>query len=196
MDGGPTARLLIDEVMPRYDFREVHDCFVPAEPERAYAAAKTVPAAEIRLLGPLMAIRSLPATIARRRALRPSGRPVPVLDQFLRAGFVLLGERPGSELVAGAVGKFWSLSGNQPLEAVRTREDFVGFSDPGYAKAVFNLAVSPEGSGSRVTTETRIAGTDPTATKIFRRYWIVIRLPSGAIRRSWLNAIRRRAEAA
>ena len=35
-------------------------------------------------------------------------------------------------------------------------------------------------------------GTDPEATRKFRRYWLLIRLGSGAIRRSWLKAIRRR----
>jgi hypothetical protein len=55
-----------------------------------------------------------------------------------------------------------------------------------------NFTVSPQGNGSLVTTETRIAGTDAEASRKFRRYWFVIRLGSGAIRRSWLKAIRRR----
>ena len=42
-------------------------------------------------------------------------------------------------------------------------------------------------------TETRVAGTSPEATQAVLRYWRVIRLGSGAIRRSWLAAIRRRA---
>jgi hypothetical protein len=53
--------------------------------------------------------------------------------------------------------------------------------------------VVPERGGCRVVTETRIVGTSPEATRAFLRYWRVIRPGSGAIRRSWLAAIRRRA---
>jgi hypothetical protein len=55
-----------------------------------------------------------------------------------------------------------------------------------------NFTVRTEAGGSRVTTETRIVGTDAEATRRFRRYWLLIRPGSGAIRRSWLKAIRRR----
>jgi hypothetical protein len=76
---------------------------------------------------------------------------------------------------------------------VRTREDFVSFADPGYANAAIAFLVLSERGGSRVITETRVAGTSPEATRVFLRYWRAIRPGSGAIRRSWLAAIRRRA---
>jgi hypothetical protein len=184
---------LLDDVLPAYDFHEVHDVFVPGPPEQAYAAVKAVSAREIRVLGPLMSVRRLPATLSRRRRVGFEG-PGSALDQFLRAGFVVLGERPGTETVIGAVGRFWSPTSNQPVETVRTRADFVAFAEPGYAKAAMNFVVSPETRGSRVTTETRVAGTDSRATSIFRLYWALIRLPSGLIRISLLNAVRRRVE--
>ena len=83
-------------------------------------------------------------------------------------------------------------AGNEPA-AVRTREDFLSFAGPGYAKAAIAFLVRPERGGSRVVTETRVAGTSPEATRALLRYWVAIRLGSGAIRRSWLAAIRRRA---
>ena len=107
-------------------------------------------------------------------------------------GVVPLGERPGAEIAAGAVGRFWRLGGNEPA-AVRTRKDFLSFAEPGYAKAVIAFLVRPERGGSRVITETRVAGTSPEATRALLRYWRAIRLGSGAIRKSWLAAIRRRA---
>jgi hypothetical protein len=73
------------------------------------------------------------------------------------------------------------------------REEFVSFAEPGYAKAAMAFLVVPERGGSRVVTETRIAGTSPEATRAFLRYWRATRPGSGAIRRSWLAAIRRRA---
>jgi hypothetical protein len=43
-------------------------------------------------------------------------------------------------------------------------------------------------------TETRIHLTDEAARRAFGRYWLVVRLGSGAIRRDWLRAARRHAE--
>jgi hypothetical protein len=184
-------RSLLDEVLSRFDANEVHEVWVPARPEVVFAAVKEVTVREVRLLVPLMALRGLPRLFARRPGFRPA-RPAPVLDEFLKVGFVLLGERPGAELAVGAVGRFWRPAGNEPA-AVRTLEDFVSFAAPGYAKAAMAFLVVPERGGCRVVTETRIVGTSPEATRAFLRYWRVIRPGSGAIRRSWLAAIRRRA---
>jgi hypothetical protein len=76
---------------------------------------------------------------------------------------------------------------------VRAREGFVSFAEPGYAKAAMSFLVRSEPGGSRVLTETRVAGTSSDAARAFLRYWRLIRPGSGAIRRSWLAAIRRRA---
>lgn len=185
---------LLAETLPRFDANEVHQLWVPAQPEVVFAAVKEVTVGEVRLLPPLMAVRGLPRWVTRRRGFRPS-RSAPVLDAFLEVGFVLLGERPGTEIAVGAIGRFWRLAGNEPV-AVPTRERFVSFADPGYAKAAVAFVVRPEGGGSRLVTETRVAGTSPDATRAFLRYWRAIRLGSGAIRRSWLAAIRRRAATA
>jgi hypothetical protein len=114
-----------------------------------------------------------------------------VLDQFT-TGVVSLGERTGVEIAAGAIGRFWRLVGNETAE-VLTREEFRSFDEPGYAKAAISFLVRPERGGSRVITETRVVGTSPEATRALLRYWRAIRLGSGAIRKSWLAAVSRRA---
>lgn len=183
----------LDAVMPRYDVNEIHETWVAAPPELAFATLTALTGREIRLLGPLMAIRGVPYVLrGRRMAPSLSG---PVLDAFRRAGFVDLGGRAGAELALGAVGRFWSPSGNQPLRTIRNRDDFVAFAEPGYAKAAMSFVVEPSGAGSRVVTETRIVGTDERATRLFRRYWLVIGWGSAAIRRSWLKALSRRVAA-
>jgi hypothetical protein len=182
-------RSLLEEVLPSFDARAVHDVWVPARPQVVFAAVKQVTVREVRLLLPLETLRGLPGLLAGRPAFRPA-RSAPVLDEFT-AGVVSLGERPGVEIAAGAVGRFWRLAGNEPA-AVRTREDFLSFAEPGYAKAAIAFLVRPERGGTRVVTETRVAGTSPEATRALLRYWLAIRLGSGAIRRSWLAAIRRR----
>ncbi len=187
MSGPPS---LLEEVLPRFDASEVHDLWVAAQPNVVFTAVKQVTVGEVRLLMPLEALRALPGLLARRPAFRPNPS-ARVLEQFTTR-VVLLGERPGSEIAAGAVGRFWRLAGNEPA-TVHTREDFLSFAEPGYAKAAIAFLVRPERGGSRVITETRVAGTSPDATRAMLRYWRAIRLGSGAIRRSWLAAIRRRA---
>ena len=181
---------MLEEVLPRFDASEVHDVWVAARPHVVFAAVKQVTVEEVRLLMPLEALRALPGLLARRPAFRPNPS-ARVLDQFT-TGVVPLGERAGTEIAAGAVGRFWRLVGNETAE-VRTRDDFLSFDEPGYAKAAISFLVRPERGGSRVITETRVVGTSPEATRAFLRYWRAIRPGSGAIRRSWLAAIRRRA---
>ena len=176
------AVTLLENVMPAYDVHEVHSVWVPSEPDAAYQAVLTVSASEVRLLGPLMRLR----TLGRSRLVSDSRAPL--VDEMRKAGFVDLGARSGREIVLGAIGRFWSPLGNRPIAV----SDFNGFDEPGYAKAAMNFTVEAEGDGSRVTTETRIVGTDAAAARKFRVYWLLIRLGSGAIRRSWLKAIRRR----
>jgi hypothetical protein len=117
-------------------------------------------------------MRTLPGLLARRSVFRPSPS-ARVLDQFT-TGVVPLGERADAEIAAGAIGRFWRLFGNETAE-VRTREDFLSFDEPGYAKAAISFLVRPERGGSRVITERHIAGTSPEATRVLLRYWRAIR---------------------
>jgi hypothetical protein len=177
--------VLLDEVMPEYDVHEVHSMWVAAQPAAAaYDAVLRVSTGRCGLFGPLMWLRTV------GRSARIFDPKASLLADMLLEGFFHLAERPGEEIVVGAIGRFWSLFGNRP----QVVDDFLAFDEPGYAKATLNFHVLPEGNGSRITTETRVIGTDAEATRKFRRYWFLIRLGSGAIRRSWLNAIRRRLE--
>jgi hypothetical protein len=74
---------------------------------------------------PLGALRGLPHLLARRPGFRPAGS-APVLDAFLKVGFILLGERPDAELAADVVGRFWRLADSEAASG-RTRE---GASSP------------------------------------------------------------------
>jgi hypothetical protein len=189
-----SSQTLLDELMPSFDVNEVHQTWVPASPEEAFAAVREVRPSEVLLARPLMALRSLPGLLTGKGlTLGPS---TPFLEQMLGLGFATLGERAGSEVVIGAIGRFWSLAGNRPLGEIRGPDDFVGFDAPGFAKAALNVLVSPSAGGSTILTETRIVGTDPGATRRFRIYWAVIGPWSALLRRSLLRAVRRRVEGA
>ena len=188
---------LLDEVLPRYEAREVHDVFVAAPPAEVYRALEGLTLAELPLFRALMGLRALPARLAkwgrrpagRRRALDPRLR---LLDWGLRS-FSVLAQRPGSELVIGGLGQPWRLAGGETAR-VDGLAGFHAFDRPGFAKLVLGFKLEPADGGTRVVTETRVDTTDPVAHRRFGAYWRVIRLGSGAIRRSWLRAIKRHAE--
>jgi hypothetical protein len=176
---------MLDDFLPTYDIHEVHSTTIAARPQHVIEAVREVTAREVPLLVALMALRAGP------RARRLSGGRT-ILSQFERAGFVALRDGPEG-VVYGGIGRFWTPSGG--LRRVAPSE-FVGFAEPGYAKAVFSFELDPRGEGTRLTTETRVLATDESARRSFRRYWRLIGLGSAAIRIAWLRGIRRRAERA
>ena len=182
---------LLDRALPEFEFSEEHEQHIAAEPPVVWRAFGDVKPLEVRLLTPLMTFRSLPSLLTLQSPL-PGRLPDTLLEAFLDSGFVQLGERPGREFAAGAVGRFWRPVGNRPLR-IASAAEFVDFHEPGYAKGAVSFTFQPEDGGTLVRTETRVAGTDPGAVRAFGRYWRLIQPGSALIRVSWLNAIRRRA---
>jgi hypothetical protein len=170
--------ILLDQVMPAYDRREVHRRKIDASPTAVWDAVHGLSSDELRLMRALMGLR----TLGRRR-----DEARPVLAGFERMGFRVVAEEPGQELVVAGIGRFWELSGG--LRRVEGREQFTRFEEPGYAKVAFNFRLE----GDRLSTETRIAGTDAQARRRFGFYWLLVRPGSGLIRREWLGAIAKRA---
>lgn len=186
------ADVPLDEFLPAYDANEVHSIEIAAAADAVMAATRALTPREVPVLIALMAVRRLPAVVMRRRSsLLTRALDEPLLDRFTGGGFTVLAERP-DELVLGAVGRFWTLDGG--VRRV-TRDEFVTFDEPGFAKAVVNLHVREAGGRTVLTTETRVAATDEGARRTFRRYWRIVMPGSALIRRAWLRAIRKRAEA-
>jgi hypothetical protein len=171
--------VLIDEILPEYDFSERHSTSVEAAPERAYEIARRLDMGGSALIRLLFRLRGLPSA-----ALD--------LDGLCALGFSILAERPGRELVLGLVGQFWTRDGG--VLAV-TRSGFGEFRQPGYALAAWNFHVSghPRG-GTSLSTETRVHCTDAASRFSFRLYWLLVRPFSGLIRRVMLREIKRQAE--
>ena len=194
----PTGNHL-DAVLPAPHFTERHHRTVHAPVDVVWAAALSVTPQEIRLLAPLMALRSLPQLVrgTRQRSMRVDDASF--IDVFEEEGFVCLrrdAHVTGGRAVAlyGAAGRFWSPSANTPTP-LADAEAFAQHRLPGTVKVAFSLEVVEQDGATLVTTETRLSGTDAAARRVFGRYWLIIRGPSGLIRRSWLAAIDRRARA-
>lgn len=186
----------LDAFLPRPDFAELHRRRVPAPAEAVWAAATSVTPAEIRLLRPLMTLRTLPRALAGGRLQPRTPDDAPFLDVFEEEGFVELRHDDrvidgAAVVVYGAAGRFWSPAGNAPVPLAGPQA-FEEHRAPGTVRIAFSLEVVERDGATFVTTETRIVGADPGARRAFGRYWLIIRGPSGLIRRSWLAAIDRR----
>ena len=145
------------------------------------AAVRALDLRRSRIVRLLFRLRGMP-----ERALR--------LDGMQHAGFRILADEPGRELVLGLIGRFWRPTGRLcRFEA----DDFAGFDEPGWAKAVWGFRITPlDATTTLLRTETRVHCTDPASRRRFRAYWTLIRPFSGLVRRIALAGIRRDAEAA
>ena len=186
--------MLLEEIVPEYDFGEVHKVRLFAPPEEVLGAVKLVELGEMPLVWVLFAVRSIPAYGAEKRGL-PTDRPGPLYGQMLDFGFVSIGEEPGREVVCGGIGQMFEVSGG-PTPAFRDASEFVAFRELGYAKVAMNFSSRPLESGSELRTETRVVTTDAASRRRFGRYWRLIQPGSALVRRGWLAPAKRRAERA
>jgi hypothetical protein len=176
--------MLIDDFLPDYDVREQHRTKVSAPMDKVYAAVRRLDISRAKLSMLLFTLRGIPAG-----GITPSCF---TLDDFLKMGFILLGERENEELLLGLVGRFWTPSGGL-LRLVA--KDFRGFDRPGYAKAAWDFTLRKQPDESvLLETETRVLCTDTASQKRFRFYWLFIGAFSGLIRREILRAIKLNAE--
>ena len=178
----------LDEVMPRWQFHEVHRRHVAAPPDRVFAAVHQVRADEIAFFRTLTWIRrggrDLPEGI-----LNAGDRPL--LDIATRNGFLYLAYDPPRELVVGTAVIHPAGAPNPPPADL-----FTSAIPSGYALAAMNFVVTADGAGgSVISTETRVYASDPRSRSSFRKYWRLIYPGSAIIRRMWLRAIERRATA-
>lgn len=178
----------IDRFLPRWHFNEVHETTVVAPASRVVQAIHAVTPGEIRFLRTLMMVRGLGL---HRRSPDEEGRPM--LEVARQGGFLILDEDADRELVLGVAGRFWRMAGTRV--PVAGPAEFLAFDRAGCAKAAFNFRLEDGGPGrTRVITETRILATDDEARLKFGAYWRLIYPGSALIRRSWLAAIKARAE--
>jgi len=179
---------LLDEVMPRFDVAERHAIDVAAPASEAFRAL-----GEVDFMGSSL-VRGIVRT---REALLGvgGGPPLPdagLLTQMQTLGWRVLLEEPGRAVAVGTVTRPWQ--GNvvfRPLDLA----GFKAFAEPDYVKIAWTLRVEPIANGrSRVSTETRVATTDASARRRFRRYWLLFSPGIRLIRLALLGDVRRLAE--
>ena len=185
--------MLLDRYLPQYDVTETHAVIVEATTDATWHALRGGDLARSPVIRALLELRSLPNRIWQILNGQPGAhaRPPMTLDDMARAGFVLLGERPGREIALGTVVQPWkAVTDNFPHPHVDA-EGFAAFHSPGFVKVAFNVRVEPYGRGrSLLTTETRTAATDAASLRRFSRYWLLVGPFSALIRRLMLHIVK------
>jgi hypothetical protein len=179
--------LLLDQFMPAYEVREVHQTKVEAPPAVTYAAAEELDFQQSGLVKTIFKGREV-----LMGAEPPLRQPQSFLAEVRALGWRVLAEEPGRNLVMGAVTQPW-----KPDVQFRglAPEVFAAFNEPGYAKIAWTIAVEPNGpNGSVFRTETRVTTTDPDSRRRFRRYWTMVSPGVVLIRREMLRLVRQEAE--
>lgn len=157
------APLLIDSFLSSSDVTIAEHVIVRRDPSTTFRAARELDFLSIHtpLLDLAMWARGVPARLTGRAVEAPprlvlaEGDPLP--------GWLVLGERPGHELVLGAVGKFW-----QPNIEWRdvAADGFTAFAEPGWGKIIADFSVMPYGEHATLLSyECRTTTTDSGSRK-------------------------------
>ncbi|WP_216207337.1 hypothetical protein [Amycolatopsis aidingensis] len=161
-----TPALLLDQFVPHSQFGSARHRIVNAAPDEVYAAIH-----ELDLTRP-------PWPRCHRSGPEPGGST---------ARWVVLGERPGMELVLGAAVRLPPWSG-QWLQV--DPRDFREFEEPGYGKIAAGISVLPYGRRRGLLThELRIVLADPACWPRWLRYWRLLAPLVGPAQNATLKAI-------
>lgn len=184
--------MLIDSFMPHPETSERHSVEIAASGPVVYEALWTTDLGGSFVIKGLMGLRTLPGRLLRPQKIRYSGQRISLQD-LIKAGFGMLAEEPGQEVVLGITGPFWRPVGNTlPFNEAH----FHGSVRPGVARAVWNFTVQQTGEKQTIlATETRVVCGDDASRLKFRIYWLAVRPFSGLIRSIMLKAVKRACEA-
>lgn len=179
---------LLDHFMPDHEVAERHHVAVAAPASLTLAAAFDTDFEASRIARVIFRTRELVLGATPDAETRPRG----LLAQTTSLGWRVLAERPGREVVVGAVTQPWLpnvvFRGLDP-------EAFRAFHEPDHVKIVWTLRADPvDASSSIFRTETRVMTTDTAARAKFRWYWARFSPGIILIRHAMLRLLKAEAE--
>jgi hypothetical protein len=166
--------MLIDKYLARFHFREYHFKRINHQSENSYELMLHTDASNSPVIKLLFRLRGMP----------PGGR----ISEMEKLGFTKLEEKKGEEIVYGMISTTWIFG---QCRHVTTPKEFIDDEDPKRIKAVINFRIDENGSGSTISTETRVLCGSRSMKKKFRIYWFVVQPFSRLIRKLMLNEIKR-----
>jgi hypothetical protein len=179
---------LLDQFMWEYEVAERHHVRVAAPAAFTLSAAADMDLQQSRIIRAIFKARELVLGAEPDAAPQPKG----LLAQMTSLGWHVLAEKPGREIVVGAVTQPWL-----PNVVFRglAPEEFRAFREPGYVKIIWTLRADPiDDNESIFRTETRVTTTDSIARAKFRWYWARFSPGIVLIRRLLLGPLRTDAE--
>ncbi|MGY1887371.1 hypothetical protein ACI799_18920 [Blastococcus sp. SYSU DS0753] len=173
----------LDDVLPRPEHVTRQARWIAAEPAAVWDALHAVRLSGLPVTLVLSAARFLPVVLAGRGVGQLHDRP------FLDALPVplLASDEPRSVVFGGAL-QPWRLDGGDD-GPVLDAEEFRRFTQRGWVKAAIDFRLTPRGSGTELSSETRVSSTDAVTRRRFARYWRLIRPGSTAVRWEVLTAV-------
>ena len=178
----------LDRFMPRYDIVERHHIGVEAPAALTFASACELDILRAPIVRAIFKARELVLGGTPDATERPRGS----LALMKSLGWGVLAEKPGREIVMGAVTQPWQAD---VVFRALPGADFAHFHEPGYVKIAWTLRADPQGDDASIfRTETRAIATDATARSKFRRYWSLVSPGIILIRVATLGPIRDEAE--
>lgn len=163
--------MLIEEMMPRPDWRLRHERVVRGDAVELYRRARAMGIRSLWEVRVLLWLREWPS--------RLFGLP---LEEF-----PVVAEQEGREVVRAICGPFWQVAGN--IEGVPV-EEMAAYEREGSGKAYWNFFVEEmEGGMVRVVTETRVECYGERAKQRFGWYWRVVGPFAGWIRGRMMAAV-------
>lgn len=177
--------LAIQRYLPNPRHTETHRIFVKASPADAWQAARNFDGADIPWVRLLFAFRELASTSAHAHTL---GARTPISINAIAtnndAGFKVLYENPGKEVVVGAIGQFWHL--DIPFADI-PENGFADFNEKGWGKVAWAITVEPYFDGATIAFELRTTATDDLAWEKLGLYYDIIGIASKLIRSSVMS---------
>ena len=170
--------MLQDKYLPDFHFSEKHSIAIKKAPSAIWATADHMDFSGSWIIRMLFALRGMPARMTN-------------LEGLQKGRFIRLEQRENEEIIIGLIGQFWKANGN--LQQFDPKE-FINWNQSDFLKATWNFKLIPEGSHTRLETETRVQCLDEKSLSRFRRYWFFIRPFSGLIRKEILRGIKKKVE--
>ena len=179
---------LLDRFMPDYDVVERHHIAVDAPASITLEAARSLDVSGAPVVRAVFKAREL-IMGSTDGASQPSNG---LVDDMQALGWGVLAERPGREIVMGAVTRPWEAN---PIFRTLEPDAFLAFDEPDYVKIAWTLRADPvDDTASIFRTETRAVATDDGAHDKFRLYWSLLSPGIILIRWAMLSPLKTDAE--
>ena len=184
--------------LPYAEFSGEVSVKIAAAPHAIYAALQAVTLNDMPIANWIGQLRYLPTKLMGKQADAPDADAESFLELVQTdGGNIILFERPGEEVILGAIGKFHHVT-DQHVVSLQSPSDFVMFDQPDYQKLIMSFRITPleNGTAHRLTLVHGTHALSRAAGAKFALYWLGIKPGGNLVSWIMLRTIKRIAEQA